>query len=121
MMAMMTTYTFAAADDLSQLRALETTVAAAFGSKDADAAMAAYAPGNTLFVYDVVGPPGVYHSWDEYHEALKRFFATFRGPLHFAISDLDINASGDVAYSRSLQHVSGTSEKPESRSTTRCA
>ncbi len=94
-------------DDLAQLRALETTVEAAFANKDIAAVMAAYAPGNSLFVFDVVGPPGVYSSWDGYRDAWMHFFAMFPGALHYTISDLDIVASGDVAYSRGLHHVSG--------------
>ena len=96
-----------AGDDLEQLRTLEKTFATAFNNKDADAAMAVYAPGKSLFVYDVVGPPGVYFSSDEYREALSRFLATFSGMPHFTISDLDVETSADVGYGRSLQHVSG--------------
>lgn len=95
------------ADDLSQLRALEKTVATAFSTKDVDVLGAVYAPGASLFVFDVVGPPGVYAGWDAYREALKKFFATVEGPIDFSISDLDVQASGDVGYSRSLQHVAG--------------
>ena len=98
-------------DDVSQLRALETAVATAFGNKDADAAMAAYAPGDSLFVFDVVGPPGIYFNRDAYREALKRFFASFSGPLRFTISDLHVETSGNVAYGRSIQHVSGVRAK----------
>jgi ketosteroid isomerase-like protein len=93
-------------DDVERLRALEATFAAAFNDKDADAAIELYAPGKSLFVYDVVGPPGVYVSSDEYREALKRFFATL-GALTFTISDLEVEASGDVGYGRSLQRISG--------------
>ena len=34
-------------------------------------------------------------------------FAAIDGPLHLTMSDLDVTASGDVGYSRSLQRVSG--------------
>ena len=97
--------------DLAQLHALEAAFAAAVNHKDADAAMRVYAPGEALFVFDVVGPPGVYESWNAYHEALQRFFASFEGPLHFSIDDLHVTASGDVAYGRSLQHVRGVRAK----------
>jgi ketosteroid isomerase-like protein len=90
------------------LHRLETAVAKAFNDKDVDALMEAYAPGESLFVFDVVGPPGTYLSWDAYREALKRFFATISGSLRFTMSDLNITASGDIAYGRSLQRVSGT-------------
>ncbi len=100
-----------APNDVSQLRMLETAVAKAFGNKDVDALMELYAPGDSLFVFDVVGPPGTYLTWDAYRDALKHFFATVSGALHFTISDLDAKASGDVGYSRSLQHVSGLHAK----------
>lgn len=94
-------------DDVSQLRRLESTFATAYERKNIDALMSVYAPGKSLFVFDVVGPPGVYFSWDAYRDAWKHFFAMFPAPLHFTISDLDVEASGDVGYSHSLQHVSG--------------
>jgi len=98
-------------DDLSQLRTLEKSVATAFNDKDVDALMAAYAPGKSLFVYDVFGPPGTYLSWDAYRNAFEHFFAAVHGPLHYTMSALDVEASGDVGYSHSLQHVSGVLAK----------
>lgn len=98
-------------DDLSKLRTLEGTVASGFSNKNLDELMSVYAPGDSLFVFDVVGPPGTYRSWEGYRNALEHLFASFQGPLHFSISDLDIKASGDVAYGRSLQHVAGVRAK----------
>lgn len=94
-------------ENIAQLQVLEKNVAAAFNSKDVDRLVALYAPGDALFVFDVVGPPGTYYSRDEYREALAHFFANVDGPLHYNMSDLVIYASGDVGYSRSVQHVSG--------------
>lgn len=94
-------------DDLSQIRALEDRFATAYGNKNVDSLMSVYAPGETLFVFDVVAPPSAHVGWDAYREAWTHFFAMFHGPLHFTISDLDVTTSGDVGYSRSLQHVSG--------------
>jgi ketosteroid isomerase-like protein len=94
-------------DDLAQLRMLETSFATAMSSKDVDAVMAVYAPEDSLFVFDVVGPPDVHCGWNEYRDAFKHMFAAIDGPLHLAMSDLTIEVSGDVAYSRSLQRVSG--------------
>jgi ketosteroid isomerase-like protein len=67
--------------------------------------MAVYAPGKSVF--DLVGPPGAELSWDAYREAWTHFFAMFSGPVHYTISELDVAASGDIGYGRSLQHVSG--------------
>lgn len=93
--------------DLSQLRTLENSFAAAMNNKDVDAVMAVYAPSESLFVFDVVGPPGVHFGWEQYREAFKHMFASIRGPLHLTMSDLHIDVSGEVGYSSSLQRVSG--------------
>ena len=98
-------------NEFSQLHALEMTVAAAFNNKDVDALMTVYAQGDALFVFDVVGPPGVNLGWDAYREAFKHMFAAISGPLRFTLSDLNIEVSGDVGYSRSLQRVSGIHAK----------
>lgn len=98
-------------DDVEQLRELEMTVANAFNNKDLDALMAVYATDDSLFVFDVVGPPGVSRGWAAYREAFSHMFAAIDGPLSFSMSDLSIEVSGDVAYSRSLQRVSGTHAK----------
>lgn len=94
-------------DDLSQLRMLESSFATAMSKKDIEGVMAVYAPEKALFVFDVVGPPGVHFGWNEYREAFKQMFGAIRGPLRFTMSDLDIHVSGDFGYSRSLQRVSG--------------
>jgi ketosteroid isomerase-like protein len=38
-------------------------------------------------------------------------FASIGGPLRFEMTDLEIEVSGDVGYSRSLQRVSGVHAK----------
>lgn len=101
----------APADDLSQLRTLEQTFAAAMNDKDVDAVMAAYAPGDSLFVFDVVGPPGVHFGWDAYRDAFTKMFAAIDGPLRLTMSDLHVEVSGDIGYGRSLQRVAGVQAK----------
>ena len=101
--------------NFSELSELESRIAAAFGNKDAAAAMALYARGDALFVFDVVGPPGFYTHWDAYRDALEHFFASFEGPLKFRISDVEVTASGDVGYGHSLQHVAGVRAKDGTR------
>lgn len=95
-------------DDQRQVRALEAAFARAYSNKDVASLMSVYAPERSLFVFDVVGPPGVYSSWDEYRDAWTHFFSMFSGSLQFAISDLHVVTSGHIGYGRSLQHVSGT-------------
>ncbi|MFY9665865.1 MAG: nuclear transport factor 2 family protein [Candidatus Cybelea sp.] len=98
-------------DDLSQLRGLEQTFAIAMNAKDLGAVMALYAYGKSLFVFDVVGPPSVHWGWEEYRQAFKQMFAAIDGPLRLTMSDLEVEVSGDVGYSRSLQRVSGVHAK----------
>ena len=99
--------------DLSQLRMLENSFATAMNDKDLDAVMAIYARSGSLFVFDVVGPPGVHFGWEQYREAFKHMFASIRGPLHLTMSDLQIEVIGDVGYSRSLQRVCGVRAQDE--------
>jgi len=98
-------------DEISQLRMIESKFATAMNDKDLDAVMVLYAPGSSLFVFDVVGPPSVHSGWEQYREAFKHMFASIDGPLRLTMSDLDVKVSGDVAYSRSLQRVSGIRAK----------
>ena len=46
----------ARADDRAEIRALEERFVAAMKAKDLDAIMKVYAPGQTLFVFDVIPP-----------------------------------------------------------------
>jgi ketosteroid isomerase-like protein len=98
-------------DDVSQLQTLEAAVASAFNNKDVDALMSVYAPQKDLFVFDVVGPPGIHAGWEAYREAFKHMFAAISGPLSFTMSALEIEVIGEVGYSRSLQRVSGVYAK----------
>lgn len=101
--------------DISQLLALEANVEQAFNDKDVDALMTSYARRDALFVFDVVGPPGMYSTWDAYRDALQNFFDGAGGTFRFVISDLDIRTSGDLAYGHSLQHLSGVTSKDGDR------
>jgi ketosteroid isomerase-like protein len=98
-------------NDLAQLHTLENTFAAAMNDKDLDAVMAVYASGESLFVFDVVGPPSAHAGWDQYREAFRNMFAAIDGALSLTISDLNIEVEGNIAYGRSLQRVSGVRAK----------
>jgi len=93
---------------------LERKFASAMNGKDVDRVMAVYAPSASLFVFDVVGPPGVHVGWDEYRDAFKQMFAAIDGPLHFSVVESGIEVSGDFGYGRSLQRVSGVHTNGES-------
>jgi uncharacterized protein (TIGR02246 family) len=100
----------AAGGDEAKIKALEAQFIAAFNAKDVDAIMKVYVPGNNLFVFDVT-PPRQYVGADAYRKDWTEFFAMFKGPVKLEISDLAITAGNDVAFSHSIQHVSGTDTK----------
>ena len=96
--------------DEAKIKALEDRFVAAFNAKDVDAIMKVYVPDETLFVFDVT-PPRQYVGAKAYRKDWEGLFAAFKGPIKFEISDLKITAVGSLAYSHSIQHVSGTDPK----------
>ena len=100
----------AASNNEAQIKALEDQFAAAANAKNLDAIMKVYAPGKDLLVFDVV-PPRQYAGWDAYKKDWQEFLAGFKGPIKFTVSDLAITASGDMAFSHSIQSVSGMDTK----------
>jgi ketosteroid isomerase-like protein len=70
----------------------------AFEAHDVDGVMASYAPGDQLFVFDLV-PPREYPSWDAYKKDWQELFAQFSGPIHNTNSELSITVDGSTAYS----------------------
>ena len=98
------------ADNRAAIQKLEDQYAAAVRAKDLDGIMKTYAPGSDLFVFDVV-PPRQYAGADAYRKDWKGFIDMFKGPIKFSVSDLSIDAGGKMAYSHSVQHISGTDTK----------
>jgi ketosteroid isomerase-like protein len=99
-------YAYSKSDDEAQIQTLEHGVQDAFRAKDTAAIMKFYAPGNELFVFDVI-PPRQYAGYDAYQKDWQDTFASFDGPVAFEIGDLTITTAGRLAYSHSIQHVSG--------------
>lgn len=93
--------------DETQIRMLEQQFSTAFAAKDVDAIMKVYVPDNTLFVFDI-GVPRQYVGAAAYRKDWQTFFATFKGPLKFELSDLAVTVDGDIAYGHSIQHTTGT-------------
>src|SRR3954469_5969520 len=98
------------ADDEAAIRALENRFSAAFNAGDIDAMMKNYVPDKSLVVFDVV-PPRQHLGADAYRRAWGGFFATFKGTPKIAISDLEITVDGNVGFSHSIQHVTGTNRQ----------
>jgi uncharacterized protein (TIGR02246 family) len=97
----------AASDDEAAIRALEERFTAAFNAGDVDAMMKNYIPDQSLVVFDVV-PPRQHSGADEYRRAWVGFFTHFRNTPKIAINDLDITVDGNIGFSHSIQHVTGT-------------
>jgi len=100
----------AAPDDEAAIRALEERFAAAFNAGDVNAIMKSYVPDQSLVVFDVV-PPRQYLGADAYRKDWADLFAMFKGPPKFDMTDLVITVEGNLGFSRSIQHVSGTDTK----------
>jgi uncharacterized protein (TIGR02246 family) len=91
--------------DEAAIRALEAKFAAAVSAKSVDAIMKVYAP--DVFVFDVT-PPRQYVGAKAYRQDWTGFMAGFKGPVKFDVSDLSVGVAGTMAWSHSIQHVSGT-------------
>lgn len=96
--------------DDAAVKALEARFAAAFNAKEVDAIMRCYEPGNGLVVFDVV-PPRQYVGADAYRKDWEGLFSSIKGPVKFEISDLHVATDGNLGYSHSIQHLSGTDTK----------
>ena len=95
------------ADAPADIRALEDRFVAAFKAKDVDAIMKVYAPDQTLVVFDVV-PPRQYLGAAAYRKDWQTFLDSIDGPVTVDLTDLDIGADRNLAYSHSIQRVTGT-------------
>jgi uncharacterized protein (TIGR02246 family) len=93
--------------DRAAIVALEQKFNDAFAAKNVDAIMACYAPGNQLFIFDVV-PPRAYPSAEAYRKDWEALFAAFPGPLTIEISDQTITVVGPVAYGHNIQTATFT-------------
>jgi ketosteroid isomerase-like protein len=94
----------AQSSDEASVRALETRFAAAVTAGNIPAIMKNYGP--DVFVFDLV-PPRQYVGAAAYSKDWQAFFAGFSGPVHLEISDLAISSDGTIAYSHSIQHITG--------------
>jgi ketosteroid isomerase-like protein len=94
----------ARADAGADIRLLEERFVAALKTKDLDAIMKVYAPDQTLVVFDVV-PPRQHVGAAAYRKDWQTFFDSFEGPITVELSDLDVAAGRNLAYSHSIQHV----------------
>jgi uncharacterized protein (TIGR02246 family) len=100
----------AASDDEAAIRALEDRFAAALNAGDIDAMMKNYIPGESLVVFDVV-PRKEYRGADAYRKDWADFFSHFKGKPKIAITELGITVDGNLGFSHSIQHITGTDKQ----------
>lgn len=74
-------------------------------SKDIDGVMSVYAP--ELVAFDVV-PPLQFKGAETYRKPWQEVFERYRDPIRYEVCDLAITAGDDVAFSHSLNRISGT-------------
>jgi len=91
--------------DQAQITKLLDHWATAIRARDIDARMSNYAPNVHLF--DVVEPLQ-YVGAEAVRQRAANWLSSFDGPLAFEMHDLRIASDSDVAFSHSLNHVSGT-------------
>ena len=92
--------------DEAAIRALEDKFTAAFNAGDIDAMMKNYIPDKTLVVFDVV-PRSEHFGADAYRRNWVDFFSHFKCTPTIAITDLGITVEGNLAFSHSIQRVTG--------------
>ena len=99
----------AAADsDKAQIQALEQQLAAAFAARDVDKVMQFYAPGEDLFVFDLI-PPRQFVGAAAWRKNNEGFFTTVAaGSLTDEISDHDITTDGKLAFAHYTSHLVAT-------------
>ncbi|HHP7246014.1 MAG TPA: YybH family protein [Elainellaceae cyanobacterium] len=87
-----------------QIRQRINTWIAALRAKDVDALMAHYAP--NLLLYDL-DPPLVHHGADTYRKSWQEWFASIQGDVGYEIRNLSLSVGDDVAFSTSVNQMSG--------------
>lgn len=100
---MNTTTTAAPAE--AEIRELVERWLEAVRAKDIDGIMSHYT--SDILTFDIA-PPLESRGIDTYRKNWEGWLPTFHGPLGYEIRDLRITASDDIAFSHSLNHISGT-------------
>ncbi|GHO46134.1 YybH family protein [Ktedonospora formicarum] len=73
--------------------------------RDIEGIMSLYAP--EVVSFDIV-PPLQYIGADAFRKVWEEILFVFQGPIHYEIHDLSITVGDDVAFTHSLNRMSGT-------------
>jgi uncharacterized protein (TIGR02246 family) len=74
-------------------------------SKNIEGVMALYAP--EVVSFDIV-PPLQYKGAEAFRKRWEEVFSSFSGPIGYELHDLSVTVGDDVAFSHSLNRISGT-------------
>jgi PhnB protein len=93
-----------ARDDRAMIRDLVDRWVAAMRAKDVEKVLALYT--SDALVFDLAPP--LQHDRDDMRRGLEAWFPTWRGAIGYEVRDLEITCGDDVAFSHSLNRLSGT-------------
>jgi len=98
----MTTEDSRARDEAEIRRRIESW-AQALRAKDLNGLWSHYAP--DILVFDLAPP--LQHQGDAHRRAFAEWLPTFQGPIGFEMRDLAVTSGGDVAFSHSVNRLTG--------------
>jgi uncharacterized protein (TIGR02246 family) len=86
------------------IKALDRHLAAALKAGEIDAVMSAYAPDDSLVVFDAA-PPLQYVGVEACRKTWENTLAFFSGPVDYEMSDLHVETDGSLGFSRRIDQV----------------
>ena len=89
----------------ADIRRLIERVVEAICAKDLNGVMAVFSPDVVSFD---LGPPLQHGGGDAFRTRWQELFDAYQDPIHYELRDLSITVSDDVAFSHSLNRISGT-------------
>lgn len=88
-----------------RIRALVEQQAKAISAKDAEAALAGYAP--AIVKFDLAPPLRLLGPAALDRAGLQAWFDTWQGPIGYEVHELAVTVRGDLAFCHGLLHISG--------------
>jgi ketosteroid isomerase-like protein len=95
-------------NDTAEIEALEQRLIDGIKAKDVKQIMSCYS--DDVFAYDLV-PPREYVGATAFQKPWQGFLDMLKGPINAEVHDLVISSDGKIAYSRSVHHISGTTNE----------
>lgn len=93
--------------DLPAISAVIDAIIKAVRTNDVEAFLRHCAP--DLVVFDML-PPLEHKGWDALRRSWGVALGSFEGPIEYDVDHLDVTISGDLAISRSLTYLAGTTK-----------